>query len=73
MLMITDEVQFLICKSQNLKNLTFGNGSNFVWQNENGYAVKIDSGIQIYDSDFSLVQTLEMDYPIENLFGGNLL
>lgn len=53
--------------------IDFGNGGHLVWSNNNGYAVTSGSLVKIFDSNFSQVQELDLDFPVEGLYGGRLI
>ena len=55
------------------KFLDFGSGGHLVWSNDNGYAVASGSEIKIFDSSFNQIEEINLDFPVESLYGGKLL
>jgi len=53
--------------------LDFGTGSFFCWSNQNGFAAYDNNKIRIFDASLTGISNIEPDYPVEGLYGGNLL
>ena len=44
-----------------------------MWSNSNGYAAAIDNTVKIFDSNMNQVEEIELDYSVDELYGGELL